>query len=61
MRNAIAEASPWIRLGEVAGTPLTKGADPSVYVLLYMLYSCQNILPLVQKPVALQRRLGLLG
>ena len=39
----------------------TKGLDPSVYVLLYMLYSCQDILPLAQKPVALQRRLGLLG
>ena len=26
-----------------------------------MSYSCQDILPLAQKPVALQRRLGLLG
>ena len=37
-----------------------KGSDLSVYVLMYMLYSCQDILPLAQKPVVLQRRLGLL-
>ena len=35
--------------------------DPYVYASLYMLYLCQDILPLAQKPVALQRRLGLLG
>ena len=39
-----------------------KGSDPSVYALLYMLNLCsrQNLASLAQKPVALQRRLGLL-
>ena len=38
---------------------MTEKVGHSVYVLLYMLYSYQDILPLAQKPVALQRRLGL--
>ena len=39
-----------------------KGSDPSVYALLYMPNFCsrQNLASLAQKPVALQRRPGLL-
>ena len=53
------KASPFV--AATAAMDVHGAKDPYVYVLLYMLYSCQDILTLAQKPVALQRRLGLLG